>query len=583
MRISKKLILGYFLLIVVPFLTFAYLMYIQIYDKLVTQYQLANQQNIEQLASNLDAKLSKVESLYSIYQNNATLLSFLRGEYTNDSDLIYNYLKEIRTAFSFSYLAEPMVEEITIFPKGENRLVTLPGFKNYEDINKNVRIEEVSALGPTSGVWKLTETGLQPSSLVYYHKIFSDSYSKELGMIEIRVSTSIMLEFIDAIKTIHPEGDLLLLQQENKSVVYHSGNLGKKQIEEVQKIVVENQTKYFSFKNGQFFINTTKLPKIGLTVVEVNKKDSIFSIYQKQYVWIVGGIATLVLLTILYYLIVSFMTKRIVLLSRHMKKDGLHFYSGKAGNDEIGYLISNYNTMITRINELVNHVKRVERLKNEANFKMLQAQIHPHFLYNTLETMRMLARGDGNKTLADMAYSLGRLLRYSLSNNSDTTLQEELEHVRSYIGIHQIRMSDLEVEFQIDETAMSLPCPRFILQPLVENSLLHGLAKKRGSKKISIIIRVESACTIIEVEDNGIGIPEKRLAFVQSILSKNSEIENGEEQRTGIGLVNVNERIHAYYLNDSKLWIESNTNDGTSCTLKLYQKESHDVEIDDCG
>lgn len=117
---------------------------------------------------------------------------------------------------------------------------------------------------------------------------------------------------------------------------------------------------------------------------------------------------------------------------------------------------------------------------------MLQAQIQPHFLYNTLETMRMLARSNKDYTVAEMAYSLGNMLRYSLSQSNDTTLQEELEHVKAYIAIHQIRIRDLQFELEWDEELLKVRYPRFILQPLVENSMIHGLSNIRGTKRIVI-------------------------------------------------------------------------------------------------
>lgn len=157
-----------------------------------------------------------------------------------------------------------------------------------------------------------------------------------------------------------------------------------------------------------------------------------------------------------------------------------HSYTGPVGKDEFGYLISNYNAMIARIDELVNRVQKVEILKKDAEFKMLQAQIQPHFLYNTLETMRMLARANDDSTVSEMAYSLGSLMRYSLSRKDNTTIGEEWEYLRQYLAIHKIRMPDLQIEWEKDEAATSIPCPRFILQPLVENSILHGFSKRRG-------------------------------------------------------------------------------------------------------
>ena len=188
-------------------------------------------------------------------------------------------------------------------------------------------------------------------------------------------------------------------------------------------------------------------------------------------------------------------------------------------------------------------MQKVELLKKEADFKMLQAQIQPHFLYNTLETIRMSARSNNDHKVAEMAFSLGNLLRYSLSkNNQDTTLAEELEQVRAYIGIHQIRMQDLRFDLDVDDSIISVRCPRFILQPLVENSMIHGLSRKRGVKWIAIRMEREKDIAVIKVSDSGIGISPDKLLVLRTILR--GELGDGaiEKQGTGIGLSNVAER-----------------------------------------
>ncbi|WP_235441369.1 sensor histidine kinase [Paenibacillus sp. IHB B 3415] len=257
---------------------------------------------------------------------------------------------------------------------------------------------------------------------------------------------------------------------------------------------------------------------------------------------------------------------------------------GKAGKDEIGFLITNYNEMISRMDELVNHVQKVEMLKKEADFKMLQAQIQPHFLYNTLETMRMLARSNKDYKVAEMALSLGNLFRYSLSKSEHTTLRDELDHVSTYIAIHQIRMSDLEVEFQVEEMLLSLPCPRFILQPLVENSMIHGLSRNRGSKRITLRIARKHGYVWIEVADNGSGISEQQIKSLQRLLEGSIIKHESQHKTTGIGLSNVAERVKAYYGKESSLGIISTPGKETVCCLKLLLKEEYsNAQTTDCG
>ncbi|WP_199619332.1 sensor histidine kinase [Paenibacillus alkalitolerans] len=587
MRISTKMIVGYMLLIVLPFLLFAVFIYYQLYDKLLTEYQLSNQQNLEQLAGNLGSGLGKIESLHSIYQNNVALRDFLRGEYTADRDLIYTYLKEISPAFSFAHLADPSIRSLTVYPKSQTRLLSLPGFQPFDKIHEKLEQAEIESLRPARGLWKRTAVNGNDLSLAYYHKIYSETFTSDLGIIEMNVSPALIGGFLRNLREVHPGNVILLMDKDGRISRHGTGlHISDVQASAIASLIRDNGKKSFVTGKDRWLVNSVNIPRLGLTVIEVNKQNTLFIYLTSKLLWVAGGIGVLALLSILYYWIVSSMTKRIVLLSRHMRRvgaDSLSSFTGKSGSDEIGFLIDSYNAMIARIDELVNRVQKVELLKKEADFKMLQAQIQPHFLYNTLETMRMLARSNRDYKVADMAYSLGNLLRYSLSKNDDTTLEEELENVRAYIAIHQIRMQDLAFELDVEDGILPLRCPRFILQPLVENSLIHGLSRKRGAKTIAIRIQRENDRAIVEVSDNGAGIAAEKLDRLQRIL--NGSILDGaiEKQSAGIGLSNVAERIKAYFGQNSELRIASPSGEGTVCSLLLELKENGHAQTDDRG
>ncbi|QYR23101.1 histidine kinase [Paenibacillus sp. sptzw28] len=587
MRISTKMIIGYVLLIVLPFLLFTVFVYMQLYDKLLTQYQLSNQQNIEQLAGNLDSTLGKIESLQSIYQNNAALIDYLRDEYTDDRDLIYFYLREISPAISFATLAEPSVQSLTIYPKSQKRLLTVTGFRPFYNIYDKLSRDEINALRPSQGLWKKSVSAKE-ISLTYYQKIYNDTFTRDLGIIELSVEPKLLGDFMQNIRDVHRDNAILLMDKQGNSVdTPFQSNIPQSQISNIMADIHSGASKSFLAWHDQLLVNSVSIPRLGLTVIEINKQNVLFEFLRVKQLWVAGGFLLLGLLSVSYYLIVSSLTKRIVMLSRHMRKVGQdslgkHF-AGHTGRDEIGFLITSYNAMITRIDELVYRVQKVELLKKEADFKMLQAQIQPHFLYNTLETMRMLARSNQGRVVAEMAFSLGNLLRYSLSKNTDTILKEELEQIRSYMSIHQIRMKDLIFDLDVEESVLTVSCPRFILQPLVENSMIHGLSRKRGVKRIGVSIKKEVDRMMIEVEDNGAGIEPDKLVVLKRIL--NGDIGDGviETQGTGIGLSNVAERVRAYFGPNSEINIINTPGKGTRCTLKLTMKENGHAQADDRG
>jgi len=584
MRISTKMIVGYVILIVVPFFLFALFVYVQLYDKLMTQYQLANQQNIEQQAANLESTLGKIESLQSIFQNNAALIDYLRDEYSDDRELIYYYLREISPALSFANLADPSVQSLTVYPKYQKRLNNVPGFSPYEQITDKLDDSEIRKLTPSQGLWKQTISG-QGVGLRYYQKIYTDTYTADLGILEVEVKHALFGEFMSKLREAQPAGTLVLMDG-GGAVLHQSGPIviPTDQLQGIgRRHDGDGVSKSILSAEGQLLVNSVKIPKLGLTVVAVSKRNALFEFLRVKQLWVAGALLLLVMLSILYYVILSSLTKRIVVLSRHMRKVGPdslgHPFPGKKGADEIGFLITSYNAMIQRIDELVNRVQKVELLRKEADLKMLQAQIQPHFLYNTLETIRMLARSNQGQLIGEMAFALGKMLRFSLSKNSEATIGEEIEHVRSYMSIHQIRMKDLIFRLDVDEQATAIPCPRFILQPLVENSIVHGLSGKRGGKQIHVGVRLTTDHVRVEVADNGNGMDAERLASVRRLTA--GEIGDGmiETRGTGIGLNNVAQRIGAYFGPQTEFIIESATGQGTRCVLKLAIKEAQPCSI----
>ncbi|MCA0753436.1 sensor histidine kinase [Paenibacillus sp. N4] len=586
MRIGTKMIIGYLFLVVLPFLAFALFIYYQLHERLMTQYQLTNQQNMEQQVANLEEGMAKIESLYSIYQNNTALIEFLRGDYADDRELIYSFLKEISPAFSFAALGEPMVKQIIAYTKTEKRLLAVPEFGDYSELNGVLSTEEMAKLRPAKGLWKKSFDSASGPSLTYYHKLYSDTYSSELGILQMMVKPAIIEEFIQALSAMHPNNTILMIDSEG-AIVYKVRDrlLSSGQLVDIQSTVMQGKEKLFRADHGNLLVNSVQAPRLDLTIVEVNRQDILFQSMWTKLWWAGAGASLLIVLSVFYYVLLSSLTKRILLLSRHMRRVGQDFlgnpYAGKPGKDEIGFLISNYNAMIGRIDELVNRVQKVELLKKEADFKMLQAQIQPHFLYNTLETMRMLARSNRDHKVAEMAFSLGNLLRYSLSKNNDTTLMEEVEHIRSYIAIHQIRMQDLRFAFESDDRLLTIRCPRFILQPLVENALLHGVSGKKGGKEIVVRLKQGKGCAVIEVWDNGKGLEQDHLLLLRRMIDGEAAAAL-THKGTGIGLNNVTERVKAYFGQESGMSIESKAGEWTKCSLKLMLEENGHAQTDDC-
>lgn len=240
--------------------------------------------------------------------------------------------------------------------------------------------------------------------------------------------------------------------------------------------------------------------------------------------------------------------------------------------DEIGLLARSFNSMISKIRELVEKNYYIEIKQREAELYALQAQINPHFMYNTLQTIGAAVEEEESEEVIKMVMLLGRILRYSLSNESKLVrISEEVRHVEDYLTIQKFRFED-RVRFDIDtriETEQWLT-PKFILQPVVENSIKYGLEHRKGVR-IHILINKEFSAKsggdniVFRIRDDGPGIPPDRLLEVEQML-KAGKMAQGE---TGVGLKNVHARIAIMFSEFYGLEIHSMHMEGTEITIRI--------------
>jgi two-component system, sensor histidine kinase YesM len=246
--------------------------------------------------------------------------------------------------------------------------------------------------------------------------------------------------------------------------------------------------------------------------------------------------------------------------------------------DEITELGMSFNIMIGKIKDLLDaKVKEQEYLK-KAELRALQAQINPHFLYNTLDTIIWMAEAKQTDRVIEIVSALSSFFRISLSKGRDwITIGEEIERTRSYLTIQKIRYRDiLDFKIEIDDQILDYTILKLILQPLVENALYHGIKNKRHGGTIFIRAFQKKEDEIsLEVEDNGIGFAPEKLALVQAEL----EDDSGDIRlEAGFGIDNVNKRIKLYYGKQYGLSIRSKYRVGTCVTLLIPAKKEEPVD-----
>lgn len=297
---------------------------------------------------------------------------------------------------------------------------------------------------------------------------------------------------------------------------------------------------------------------------------------------IIGVTISVIAIVLFAYSITSPMNRLVKIMRKANQKD-FHVKFQYPYKNEVGNLADSFNNMISEINHLISelniniealkeekeNVKSVQKQKRIAELKALQAQINPHFLYNTLNAITWQAADQGASEISILSNSLGKFFRLSLSNGNEIiTLRDEIEHVRSYLNIQRIRYkTKLNYQIDVDEELMGIPTIKLILQPLVENSIYHGIKLKEmgGMIHIHFSKHVEdNGISIVKicVEDDGYGIEEEKLAIINACL-----IEGKMNQNEGYGIYNINERLKLYYGDAYGLMLESKFGEWTRATI----------------
>jgi two-component system sensor histidine kinase YesM len=281
-----------------------------------------------------------------------------------------------------------------------------------------------------------------------------------------------------------------------------------------------------------------------------------------------------VLSVLLIYLICTMLTNRLLKFSRQISKVSTGNFNAELavdGKDEIGQIARQFNQMVANIKELMDevtlshqHASELERRQSEIKLKMLASQINPHFLYNALESIRMKAHISGEKEISRAVKTLGKLLRKNLEMTGQAvSLKDELEISRCYLDIQKFRHEDrLDYELDIDPAVEHVKLPPLLIQPLVENSVIHGLERSFEGGKVKVSARkTEGEQLEICVEDNGVGMTPEKLDSVRQSL--------GEQDAERIGLLNVHQRLQLTYGPAAGLRIDSEKHKGTRISFRI--------------
>ncbi|WP_068614844.1 sensor histidine kinase [Paenibacillus tuaregi] len=295
-----------------------------------------------------------------------------------------------------------------------------------------------------------------------------------------------------------------------------------------------------------------------------------------------GGLAVFGFV-ILSFILSTMLTRPIIHLIRAMRKSRLGVLTPNpepVSTMELRELNHSYNEMVYHINELIRVVYEKEMLQSRTELKALQAQINPHFLFNTLEAFNWSLEDKGEEELAGLVVAMSKLFRYIISSSQSSewvTIQEELDQVERYLMLIQMRLGDrLTWNIHVSPETAFVPIPKLLIQPIVENAIKYGVESKIGPGSVTVSVRPAAQRGMIQiaVQDDGPGMDEEALHALRLGLEEGNSFAS---KSTGVGLVNVQQRLRLYYGKSGTAWaglrVESGIQKGTRVYFDIPEED----------
>jgi two-component system sensor histidine kinase YesM len=546
--------------------------------------------NIEVMQSTAQVPISKYGDVMNLIQteeepNTQYLIDFNNTAFKTMEKLLYSNpnIANIRI-----YTNNPFVIEMNPIIFRESRIAHKPWIKSvidkggfdYWDINDN----EVNVI-------KRVDVGNMDEVETYVMLLreIKNQDGSHNGILE--VDMRLMDFFSKAFSSVQdPNSQMLVFDRKGRVYTNNKADIFQQvSIDQIRRHFTENATSSensFSFSEGgvPYLCIQTYIEPLEVHVLNiVSLADSLSDISQTRNMIIVTMVVLIVLLSVITYFLHSLILKKLRILRDSIKKARRGNFAVEfdiRGTDEVGELAYHFRLMLRQINELIVDAVNKQATFKEAELKSLKNQIDSHFLYNTLENLKMMAEIEQQYAISDALTSLGSMMRYSLKWTSNhVRLQDEITHIQNYIAIMNVRYDGLLLlELNIPQELLQQELPKMSLQPIVENAVKHGMQESRSERLlIAINAYLQGDNLRIEVVDDGSGIDETQLAIVNRVIRMDdgdyqryrSQLPRSQQEEGGIGLRNVDQRMVMHYGKEYGLKVESKKGSYTSVSLTM--------------
>lgn len=492
----------------------------------------------------------------------------------------------------------------------------------YGDVYSNIRTENSEYLQKMEQIeskqqWddkhKIYYTGVynETINMVEYplvtsiSKIYDVDRDTPLGTIYIDLNFKAVEQILD--KTLEPQntGTRLMIFDDEENLVYHTSHddslwqgINEEEKAAIVRLVEESgENKHIEMKiqGRNSSVSVMENEETGWKIFVYTPQSDVYAAGLSNLLgMLIAMVFVLTVAIILGILLSRQISRPVRVLIKAMDKvdKGKVRYIDEQEydwKDEMGYLLRSYNQMGRRINESIEKIYVYQLNQKQTELKMLQFQINPHFLYNTLNTISSIAALEGIDEISRISDNLSNMFQYNIKGRDIVPLKDEIRHVQNYMGIQTIRFpGKYEFTYQMDDNICDEPMLKFILQPLVENALQHAFERMKEINKVSLSCKTDGDDILISIYDNGIGIDEQTLNQLNREFDETDTRTLVNNVDRGIGLRNVNARIKNFYGKGYGIHIESCLDEYTVIHIRIKKikernREENDAQNSSCG
>lgn len=578
MTIRAKLMLSFFLLIFLPLCILTTISYAIVARYYENSIRFSAEQSFSQAYTLLDYRIDSVINSSSIVYSDMDIQNVL-GRKKEQTDFVHQNM-DMMTLNNFLFNVEYSQDVFRVVLYVPSWMRFSEQGVNYNNFDRYKTTDEYRKLLQCKNIvlWLLPEQISNPENPKRADTVISmvreikdiNQLSNIIGVVKVSILESSVRDILVRANTV--KSGVAFLQNSEGDIVSCSDAAMLGGIDPDNEINGLDFGKDYEWSKrnineNDFIVNTRALNHTDWRLVSIIPYSAIFR--QSNEIKDIMFVLTFVLGVVAYalsYIISKSITKRIQLLSRNIvnvQEGDFNVRIPSGNNDEIGKLIGLFNFMVERIKVLLEERYTLGKNIKNAEFKALQAQINPHFLYNTLDVINWKAIDNDVPEIAEASQWLARFYKISLSEGRDIIpLEAEVEHLKTYVRLQNLRFENrIKLLLDIPEEVYECNVLKLILQPLAENSILHGILERRDHQEgiIKLTGRLSDGTIILTLQDNGVGMPEEQ---VRTILT-------GEQKSHGYGVQNIDRRIKLYCGQEYGLTYYSPHRKGTTVVIRL--------------